>query len=70
VETTSSPSWVEWAETEVYGAGVGGGSGAGEVNWLVTDHLSTSRMVADLDWIRSLPRPILLIQGVFALLRT
>jgi RHS repeat-associated protein len=45
VTTTSSPSWVAWAEIEVYGAG--GGNGAGEVNWLVSDHLGTPRIIAD-----------------------
>ncbi len=44
VETTSSPSWVAWAEVEVYN----GGNGGGEVNWLVSDHLGTPRMIADL----------------------
>lgn len=47
VTTTSGPSWVAWFEIEVYGAS-GGNNGGGEVNWLVTDHLGTPRMIADL----------------------
>lgn len=43
VETTDSPSWVSWAEIEVYGSGIDSPS----IHWMIADQLGTPRMVLD-----------------------
>ena len=43
VVTTDSPSWVSWAEIEVYGSGVDSPS----VHWMIDDQLGTPRIILD-----------------------
>ena len=44
VVTTDSPSWVSWAEIEVYGAG---GIESPSIHWSIGDQLGTPRIILD-----------------------